>query len=720
MEKDQNKNKDINEKVELQRFPSNQDIIENEASIVHISSCYNYEQSVFTNPTTIASREEENREEIQKKGNERGKSETVLGEISKLEEQTENHNSHRTGSKVEANMEQDPDYVKQSSEESNSSEDEINKQNNINKPFAVKIVTERKTNRNLGQKYSTSKGKIVAARTIKPLRENCRNKCKNILNENIREEIFTEYWSLGTHDKRVAFISGLVGVEETKITRKKIVGKPTKNRNITYIYKFCIQGEYKVVCKSCFCHTLGETEKFITCVMQNKLLSTSGITHEDLRGKSAPPHKTPQNKIEVVRQHINSFPAYKSHYSRRHTNKNYLPSHLNISIMFKLYCEQYPVNPVSLNIYSREFHSLDLKFKKPKNDTCTKCDSLTAREKYCDNENEKQQIQKELQVHQDAADLAYKHKSMDKEKGLQEQSYVTYAFDLQQVLPTPFLTTNKMFYLRQLSTYNLTVHNCIDGKSTHFMWPETIAGRDANEIASCLYSFIQSIPPGVKHAIFYSDTCGGQNKNIIMISMFQYVINLHPTLEVIEHKFLVPGHTHLECDVDHSIIERAKKRSPIEIHVPRDWYQLVRNASRKNRFTVFPMEGESFYSFSDLHTKGPLQKKSTFKLRDVSWLRYTKADTVTYKCSLQYEEPFNEISFFRKGQKVVAIKNFKLTNLYNGQRPINPLKKQNLLEIVGLLDKTVQSFYRDLKIEKKVAKDTDPDVDRYYSDEDSE
>jgi hypothetical protein len=30
------------------------------------------------------------------------------------------------------------------------------------------------------------------------------------------------------------------------------------------------------------------------------------------------------------------------------------------------------------------------------------------------------------------------------------------------------------------------------------------------------------------------------------------------TLQTIDHKFLVPGHTHMECDADHSIIERKK------------------------------------------------------------------------------------------------------------------------------------------------------------------
>ena len=44
------------------------------------------------------------------------------------------------------------------------------------------------------------------------------------------------------------------------------------------------------------------------------------------------------------------------------------------------------------------------------------------------------------------------------------------------------------------------------------------------------------------------------------------MIKNHPSLDSIDHKFLVTGHTHLECDSDHATIERAKEsyKNPIE------------------------------------------------------------------------------------------------------------------------------------------------------------
>ena len=59
-------------------------------------------------------------------------------------------------------------------------------------------------------------------------------------------------------------------------------------------------------------------------------------------------------------------------------------------------------------------------------------------------------------------------------------------FDLQQNLPVPTLTHSSMFYLRQLWVYNFGIHECGTGSATMCIWNETIAGRGANEIISCL------------------------------------------------------------------------------------------------------------------------------------------------------------------------------------------------------------------------------------------
>lgn len=42
---------------------------------------------------------------------------------------------------------------------------------------------------------------------------------------------------------------------------------------------------------------------------------------------------------------------------------------------------------------------------------------------------------------------------------------------------------------------------------------------------------------------------------------------------------MIPGHTHMEVDTDHSLIEKRKKKSDTNIYHPDDWYQLVQSVT---------------------------------------------------------------------------------------------------------------------------------------------
>ena len=56
------------------------------------------------------------------------------------------------------------------------------------------------------------------------------------------------------------------------------------------------------------------------------------------------------------------------------------------------------------------------------------------------------------------------------------------AFDLQQALPTPMISTEVVFYMCQLWTYNMGIHEGYDSTATMVMWPENMTSRGADEI----------------------------------------------------------------------------------------------------------------------------------------------------------------------------------------------------------------------------------------------
>ncbi|KAJ8894846.1 hypothetical protein PR048_000153 [Dryococelus australis] len=89
------------------------------------------------------------------------------------------------------------------------------------------------------------------------------------------------------------------------------------------------------------------------------------------------------------------------------------------------------------------------------------------------------------------------------------------------------------------------MHNIKDDQATCFLWYESMARRGANEISSC-------------HNVLYSDSCPGQNKNTPFLAMCLNVVP-EKKINMLDHKFMVPGHSRMECDSDHAVIEKAKK-----------------------------------------------------------------------------------------------------------------------------------------------------------------
>jgi hypothetical protein len=59
----------------------------------------------------------------------------------------------------------------------------------------------------------------------------------------------------------------------------------------------------------------------------------------DLRGKHVPHNKTLPITIEIIHGHIKSFPTTVSHYTKKDTNKHYLDTNLNLSLIYRRFVE---------------------------------------------------------------------------------------------------------------------------------------------------------------------------------------------------------------------------------------------------------------------------------------------------------------------------------------------------------------------------------------------
>lgn len=581
----------------------------------------------------------------------------------------------------------------------------------IRKGRSRKQREECKRLRNHGMSYITEVGKSVEERKIGELKP-CRLKCNERFHNSERKLIFNEYWGLGTRDRRALYLSSLITVVGKKTERVYTKLEDGKCRKFSCKYELVIDGERRPTCKGCFRSTFGETNAFINNIIEQKSTASSGIIPVDGRGRNSPKNKIPVETLESVRQHIQSFPAYESHYCRQQSSVKYLSSDLTISKMYELYRESMSSKPVSLTIYSKCFHDLNLSFKKPKVDTCHKCDTLKKAIEVA-KDDDKQTLIKEQEIHHAAAEAAYQSKSADKEKAKQDKTKRAFAFDLQQCLPTPYLTTSVSFYKRQLWTFNLTIHDLATNQAACYLWNESISGRGGNEIASCLYKHICSLPTSVEEITYYSDTCGGQNKNSHVAAMFLVAMKECPNISYVNHKFLISGHTHMECDVDHSVIERAKKKTGMKINHPNDWAQLIRVCKKKNPFEVVMMKREDFLNFASLMKgNGPFtlkkvnEKKEKFLWRDVQWLRYTQeSGHIFYKNNLGESAEFNTLNLNRKGRTSAKV---VVPTIHDGPVPISAEKKKDLLELLPLVDTVFHDFYTNLLTVNIPS--TDPDL----------
>jgi len=178
---------------------------------------------------------------------------------------------------------------------------------------------------------------------------------------------------------------------------------------------------------------------------------------------------------------------------------------------YLLWCREHEnTNPASARTYRDTFNTqFNLGFGSPKSDTCTTCDSGV-----------------ESQEHKHRANLAFEMQKRDKEKAANDIQHKFITFDLQKTLPLPKLSTSVAFYLRQLWLYNLGVHLVSGNISNGYfqLWTEDQGGRGCEEVASAIMCFLDASNLKGGQLTTWSDSCAGQNKNFVILSLWQFLV----------------------------------------------------------------------------------------------------------------------------------------------------------------------------------------------------
>lgn len=159
------------------------------------------------------------------------------------------------------------------------------------------------------------------------------------------------------------------------------------------------------------------------------------------KGKITPANKISDERLDFVRENINSFPRVPGHYTRQDSNREYLVADLNITKLYKLYeekCTACGRDPVKMEMHRKVFsEEYNISFHIPKKDQCNLCTKYRNANDGTLTENLKQ-----------------------------DWSWVSV-----------------MHYMRKLCVYNLSVY-CLGGKVSCFIWTETNGMRGSSETTS--------------------------------------------------------------------------------------------------------------------------------------------------------------------------------------------------------------------------------------------
>lgn len=488
---------------------------------------------------------------------------------------------------------------------------------------------------------------------------------------------------MGNFSIQNAYLCGLV--KRMTVAQRRSRNGSRGMKGCTNKFYLNIDNESILVCKQYFLKTFQISDGRLTRALKK---DAQGCPSEEKRGKAISKNKTSDEILTHVKNHILSFPSYTSHYTRKHNpNRRYLDPHLNIRKMYHMFLNECVSNncaPVKESIYRRVFSNENLHFHVPLKDTCRICDSLKLKIDASDLEEERVKLKNEHELHLRKADKARDSMKTDsllaKDENIKNYYYV-FSFDLQKALPFPVLNVSVAYYKRNLYCYNLGVHDLPNNKAHMYVWDETIASRGSQEIASCLALHIEKEAATSSHIIAYSDTCTGQNRNIqLALTWMKLVMSDDNNIATIDHKFLVSGHSYMQNDSDFGNIESAAKNALK--YVPSDWYSIIENARRSNKFIVHRMNRENFKTTIQLE-KSVCRRKSDREGEKVNWLNIqwirfvkNKPFTMLFKNNLNESLPFRELDLTPIKPNNTNFKLIKQRNLYNTSRPISEMKKK--------------------------------------------
>ncbi|GBN27430.1 hypothetical protein AVEN_131171-1 [Araneus ventricosus] len=340
-----------------------------------------------------------------------------------------------------------------------------------------KVIEKRRCLKHSGKPYTTSsrkakKGKELPSVTITC---KCRYGCKTLSKE-YRDQLFMKFYKISYKDQGT-YLLNRIQVAENMMT--------------------FLKADVKLLCTIQYPMGEGNMFKFVAIHSKTFLVCQLGVfklQHLKKQGKLV--YEDRREKVPGCNAHKKSIVMVIG------TLFDVIFCHSFVRL-YTAFKKQYPQSNVTRAYYVSAFKEdfSKLKFARPRTDTCNKCDKLNASVSISASPKEKRIAETQLQLHILKSDEAKDIMRGDTIRSQMPGSSVTvFAMDLEQVLFVPTITHSRMFYSRQLSSYNLCIHDSTNNESYMNTWHEGIADRGGNEIRVS-----RSNPNEISHKEDFSD-----------------------------------------------------------------------------------------------------------------------------------------------------------------------------------------------------------------------
>lgn len=246
----------------------------------------------------------------------------------------------------------------------------------------------------MGLEHTTKQNKIVLAKRFKSQVLCCKNACASKISVDQQQEIFSTYYDSCNWTTKTMFIRANVDKENCAKNNSLNPILNLRNRQYNYKYSFLNESGIKTnVSKKFFLNCIQVTSDRVYRAIKSININPSAKEH---RGSGPSSRKTNELDMRNLKDFINKFPRYQSHYGRSSSDKEYLSPHLNIMKMYREYrleCEFRKVPVLSEHIFREVFNKqFNLSFKRPKVDTFKLCDIVNLKISSRDISYKEQQI----------------------------------------------------------------------------------------------------------------------------------------------------------------------------------------------------------------------------------------------------------------------------------------------------------------------------------------